>query len=355
MYPALAVASALAARGYEVAFVGTPDGIERKLAADAGLEYVPVRAKGFDRASPVSLLFAAVTLAGSFVRCFALLGRLRPAVVVGFGGFVSMPLGLAAAVRKIPLVIHEQNSVLGLANRVLARYATSIALTYPLDEGSLRATSPIVLTGNPVRQQVLGADREKGRATLGVPFDCLLLLVFGGSRGARHINQAMAALASEILAHDDVWVIHVAGRAEFADVAASLEHVDRERYRVVDYIDDMGSALAAADFVVARAGATSIAEITAVGRAAILVPYPFATDDHQAKNAQTLTDAGAAEAVADSDLDTDVFRDKLLALMTDPDLLARMSAKSRQLSRPDAGESVAALADSAAKGAATHR
>jgi UDP-N-acetylglucosamine--N-acetylmuramyl-(pentapeptide) pyrophosphoryl-undecaprenol N-acetylglucosamine transferase len=260
-------------------------------------------------------------------------------------------VGLAAGLRGTPLVLHEQNSVPGLANRFLSRWANFVAVTY--GESCPRFAHPerAEATGNPVRPAVLESSRADGRAKLGVPKSAKLLLVFGGSRGARHLNTALVALHDRLLAMKGVHVVHVTGAGEVDSVREALKaagDAGKGRWHVLDYLDDMGSALAAADLVVSRAGATSIAEITALGLPAVLVPYPYATGDHQTKNAAAMVANGAAVLVADADLDSEAFAEALVGLLSDAPRRATMSDASRVLGRPDAAEHVVELARTAA-------
>ncbi|MDT8433249.1 MAG: undecaprenyldiphospho-muramoylpentapeptide beta-N-acetylglucosaminyltransferase [Anaerosomatales bacterium] len=333
------MADRLRADGHEVSFVGTPNGPEARLAREAGLVFHAIPARGFDRSRPLSLLTAVLQLASSALRSWILLGRLRPEVVVGFGGYVSLPVGAAAVLRGIPLVLHEQNSVPGMANKALSRRACAVGVTYEGSVSHLKPGTRVEVTGNPVREAILRADRSSGRGSLGLPDDAVVVLVFGGSRGARHINEAVVALSGRLLADVRVHVVHVAGRDEAASVREALPRTGVEqggRYRVVDYIEDMGSAIAAADVVVSRAGATSIAEITAIGRAAILVPYPYATDDHQTLNARDVTEGRGAMLVPDSELDSDALAEALDALIHDEAQRDSMASASRRLGAPDA-------------------
>lgn len=336
------------ARGHdEVVFVGTPNGLESGLVPEAGVRYRALKASGFDRSRPWTMLTASVGIAISAIKAWGWLGTERPDVVIGFGGYVSLPVGIAAVLRGIPLVLHEQNSVPGLANRVLSRWAKAVGVTYEESIAALAHPERATLTGNPVRSAVLDATREKGRAALGLDPDALLLLVFGGSRGARHINTAVVGLMPRLARVPRLHVVLVAGPTEAASVRASLEPLSEAEKRtitVLDYVADMGSAIAAADLVLARAGATSIAELTVLGAACMLVPYPYATDDHQTTNAQAMVAHGAAVLIADSELDDERFGDELVALLSDAELRATMSAASRALGRADAAERVAALA-----------
>lgn len=346
VYPALTVAGQLAAEGHEVAFVGTPAGLEARLVPEAGIPFVAVKARGFDRSNPLSLVTSAAVILGSLLRARSIVRSFAPDVVVGFGGYVSLPVGLAAVTRRVPLVLHEQNSVPGLANRVLSRWASAVGVTYEDSLGYLRRPERARVTGNPVRDEVLRADRERGREALGLDPSATVLLVFGGSRGARHINDVFVALAPALMADASIQVLHSAGTIEAGSVSERIElalNGRTDRYRVVDYIEAMGDAIAAADVVVSRAGATSIAEITAIGRAAVLVPYPYATDDHQTLNARAVEAAGAGVLVADSDIEDETFGQIVTGLLADERRRNLMAEASAALGRPDAAARVVAI------------
>jgi UDP-N-acetylglucosamine--N-acetylmuramyl-(pentapeptide) pyrophosphoryl-undecaprenol N-acetylglucosamine transferase len=352
VYPALAVAARFSDAPDETLFVGTPSGIEARLAPEAGVAFRGLRASGFDRARPWTLFTSTARLAASTMLAAAWLRELKPDVVVGFGGYVSIPVGLAAVLRGVPLVLHEQNSVPGMANRFLSRWAARVGVTYEESARTLAHPERAEVTGNPVRAAVLAADRAAGRALLGVPDDAVVLLVFGGSRGARHLNTALVGLRDRLLAIPDLHVVQVAGPKERDSVKSALELAGGDgggRWRVLDYISDMGSALAASDLVVARAGATSIAEITALGLPAVLVPYPYATDDHQTTNARAMVEHGAGVLVADAELDDERFGDIVAELISDRERRATMAAASRALGRPDAADRVATIARAAAR------
>lgn len=352
VYPSLTVAEHLRDEEHcDVAYVGAPDSLEARLAGEAGLTFHAVPAKGFDRGAPLSFVSAALTTALSLPRCLQLLHRTRPEVVIGFGGYVSLPLGLAAALAGIPLVLHEQNAVPGLANKVLSRWARTVCVTYASSVDRLAWPSRAFVTGNPVRAAVASADRAAGRKALKLRKTDLVLLVFGGSRGARHINTAMLDLYKRLSDIPKVRVVHVAGPAEIESVRESLKVLAPTAdgfWRAFDYIDGMGDALAAADLVVCRAGATTLAELAVLGRPALLVPYPYATDDHQTMNAFALVAAGAATSVRDGELDTPVFGDEVVRLLTHAGTRADMAAAARSLARPMAAHAVAEAAIEAA-------
>lgn len=340
--------------GDDVAFVGTPDGLEARLVPEAGFAFYPLPAKGFDRSRPWTAVPALWTLGVSAIKARKLIREQKPDVVIGFGAYVSLPLGVAADLTRTPLVIHEQNSVPGMANKRLSYWAERIGVTYPESATYLYGKDRITVTGNPVRPEVLAHTRGSGRAALGIPADASVLLVFGGSRGARHLNEATVCLYQRLRKFEGLQVIHVAGRQEAESVRTALaeaaDGADTTWYRVLDYLDDMGAAIAGADLVVARAGATSIAEITALGRACVLVPYPHATGDHQTRNARGVVEAGAGILVPDSELDTPAYADAVLGLLADDGARERMAEASRTLGRPDAAARVARLATEAVLG-----
>jgi len=353
----LATADRLAASGHDVLYVGTPEGLESRLATEAGVEFAGLPARGYDRSRPTTLITSSTLMAGSTMRARGLISEFAPDVVVGFGGYVSIPVGAGAVLKRKPLVLCEQNSVPGMANVFLSRWARSVGITYEDSAHYLKHSARAVLTGNPVREEVLQGDRHEGRTALGIPADARMLLVFGGSRGARRINEAMVEASGELLSSTDLYVVHVAGASEYDAVADSIAStgVDQKRYLVRDYIHSMGSAIAAADLVLARAGATSIAELTALGKPATLVPYPYATDDHQTLNAQAVVDAGGALLLADADVTSTAIISSVSSLMDDPSARATMAAASAKLGRRDAVERVERLILDAASGSLSDR
>ncbi|WP_080803490.1 undecaprenyldiphospho-muramoylpentapeptide beta-N-acetylglucosaminyltransferase [Arabiibacter massiliensis] len=351
--PALALADELAERGWDVRFAGTPTGVEARLVREAGIPFTPFEARGFNRSHPLTLPKALATIQKSTKLARAWFDEIRPDVVVGFGGYVCIPVARAAEQRGIPVVVHEQNSVMGMANKYLARRAAAVCLTYEhaaeaLSEAERARTT---VTGNPVRRSVFAATRAEGRAAFDVPDDALMLLVTGGSLGARHVNQAVAARKEMLLAHPGLHVVHVTGPKELDAVteALALPPEEAARWRLLGYTDQMGPAMAAADAIVSRAGATSLAEIAARALPALLVPFPHATEDHQTMNARACVEAGAALMVADAEVDGPAFDEALRTLVEDADARERMAAAARAQKAEDAA---ALLADAVERAAA---
>ncbi len=342
--PALALAEVLMQRGCEVRFAGTPQGVEARLVKLAGIPFEPFEAAGFDRQAPWTLVTSSIKIARSASRARAWMRQIAPSVVVGFGGYVSIPVGMAAERLGIPVVVHEQNSVMGMANKFLAKRARAVALTYEVAAQGVDIPGEVTVTGNPVRSSVLSATREEGRKLLEIPDDATVLLVFGGSLGARHINQAIAGVKERLLHVDGLHVVHITGPKEYDATLGLLSLSDEEakRWHVMPYQDRMAETLAAADCVISRAGATSLAEISALRLPALLVPFPFATADHQTTNARAYVGAGAASMMPDDQLDSPEFADKVMALATDAALRERMRANAATFKTEDAA---AALAD----------
>jgi UDP-N-acetylglucosamine--N-acetylmuramyl-(pentapeptide) pyrophosphoryl-undecaprenol N-acetylglucosamine transferase len=341
--PAIATALELESRGCEVVYIGTPTGPESTLVPAQGIRFVPLEAAGFNRHHPLTLFTSSAKVLKSSHKAERMFDEQRPDAVVGFGGYVSLPVGMAAHHRHIPLVIHEQNSVPGLTNRNLAKHAYRVAVTYDISRDYLDGVPPerIVVTGNPVRASVLAGDRTRGRERLGVSPDALLLIVMGGSLGARHLNEALVGLRDELMAIDGLVVVQSTGRKNFEDVTSALGDVDPDRWKVYAYLDNVGDDLAACDCIVSRAGASSLAEITAVGLPSLLVPYPYATDDHQTKNARDLEREGACIMVADADVESPRFARELTRLLMDGELRASMASAAARFGRPDAARDLA--------------
>jgi UDP-N-acetylglucosamine--N-acetylmuramyl-(pentapeptide) pyrophosphoryl-undecaprenol N-acetylglucosamine transferase len=325
--PALAVAERLTAAGADVVFVGG-ERAEAQLVPAAGYELRTIRVAGLSRTNPL-LAARAVGLAGRAVlQARRLLAELRPSVVLGGGGYVAGPVGLAALARRVPLVLTEADSHLGITNRLLAGRARRVCLAFDIDG---RDGPRYVVTGRPVAPPA--TDRSAARARFAIGEDETCVLVFGGSLGARRINEA----AVEAFRAAPFAVLHAAGTRDYEALAA---RVAGPGYDLRPYIDDFGEALAACDLCVARAGG-SIFEIAAAGKPALLVPYPHASADHQTANARWMADAGAAIVVADAELSAARLGQEVAALLADPALLASMAAASAALARPDAAQAVA--------------
>jgi UDP-N-acetylglucosamine--N-acetylmuramyl-(pentapeptide) pyrophosphoryl-undecaprenol N-acetylglucosamine transferase len=384
--PALAVADVLRARGADVTFIGG-ERAEAELVPKAGYRFERIVVAGLDRRNPPRAARALALAAKAFVRAYVLLGELRPDAVLGTGGYVSGPVGLAALARRVPIVLTEADSHLGVANRMLAPFARRVCLAFPIegrgaddgarrpptglaadregrgaDDGAPRSpTGPAADRGRCPRLRRRGAhgrrrtgryrvtgrpipppheDREGAREHLGIAPGEPCVLVFGGSLGARSINLAAIDAYTGAAFH----VVHVCGRRDHAELArlAELGAAGGEGYDLREYLDlpAFAAALAAADLVVARAGG-SLFEVAAHGKPAILIPYPHATADHQTANARWMERGGAAVVVPDAGLSAARLARETAALLGDPTKLRAMGAAARRLARPDAAAAVA--------------
>jgi UDP-N-acetylglucosamine--N-acetylmuramyl-(pentapeptide) pyrophosphoryl-undecaprenol N-acetylglucosamine transferase len=326
--PSLAVAEALHARGVEVTFAGSPDRVEARLVPERGYAFDAFRVAGFPRRPGLRLLRALVLAAASPVACLRILARRHPDVVLGGGGYVAGPMVLAAWLRRIPAALTEADAHLGLANRLAAPFARRLFLAYPVDgvNGKARVVGrPIPSTSQPVA-------RDEARRRFELPQAGPVVLVFGGSLGARTLNET----AVEAWGVEGPSVLHLSGERDYEGLRGRISRPD---YRLLPFVDDFGAALAAADIVVSRAGG-SVWEIAAAGKPAILVPYPDATADHQLKNAEYFDRAGGVEIVGDEQA-AESIPVRVAKLLGDPERLAAMGAAMRAAAQPDAAERIA--------------
>jgi UDP-N-acetylglucosamine--N-acetylmuramyl-(pentapeptide) pyrophosphoryl-undecaprenol N-acetylglucosamine transferase len=337
--PALAVADALRAEGAEVSFLGAGGRAEEEVVPAAGYEIDLLRLRGLDRRNPVRAAGAMRLAIAAVPAARRILRERRAQAVLGGGGYVAGPAGLAASSLRLPLVLTEADRHLGLTNRLLASRARRVCLAFPIPG---LAGERYVVTGRPVPASVLDADRGAARERFEIAAADRCLLVFGGSQGARSINlAALEAFTGEGSGGRDFHVLHISGSRDHAQVAAGLAAAPNpRRYTLLEYEQGLGDALAAAELVLARSGG-SIFEIAAAGRPSILVPYPYASGRHQHANAEWMADGGAAVVVEDDRLDPETLRDLADDLLGDPERLRRMGAAATELARPDAAHRVA--------------
>ena len=331
--PGLAVADELARHGWKVVWMGNPDGMEARIVPEHGYEMAWVRFSALRGKSIVRKLLLPFNLLSGFIQAWRHFSRLRPDVVLGMGGFISFPGGMMAALRGIPLVLHEQNAIAGLANRVLSGVADRVLTGFP---GTLKRG---IYVGNPVRHAiaVLPAptfrypehERASGKK--------LHLLVVGGSLGAQALNETVPRALALLPENERPEVVHQSGEKHLAALCALYE-AEQVTAHVVPFIEDMAGAYAWADVVICRAGALTVAELAAAGVASVLVPFPHAVDDHQTANARHLSHAGAAILLPQYELTVEKL--VLIRNLTRPQL-QEMAEKARELARPDAARAVA--------------
>jgi UDP-N-acetylglucosamine--N-acetylmuramyl-(pentapeptide) pyrophosphoryl-undecaprenol N-acetylglucosamine transferase len=342
--PALAIADELRARnGAEILFVGTARGLESRLVPQAGYRLELIRAGQLNRVSVKTRIRTLMDLPLGFMQCMRILRQFRPEVAIGVGGYASGPMMGAAILRRIPTLAFEPNAVPGLANRLIGSRVKTAAVNF---ETAAPYFHNAHITGIPVRAEFFRlAERPSGAAPH--------LLVFGGSQGARALNALMPKIARSLLGKiPSLTILHQAGagHADSTLAAYQASGAPPERWQVVAFLDDMPRRFEAADLVLARSGASTVAELAAAGKPAVLVPLPTAADDHQRKNAEVMAQAGAARMLLEPDLTPEQLEGTLRELLGAPEELRRMAGNAGALAHPDAAERIAGMAMALARG-----
>ncbi len=341
VYPGVAVAEQLQRTrpDDEALFVGTRRGLESQAVPEAGFRIRYIWTRGFPRRAwwrwPAALFANAVGL----LQAVWVVATERPDVVLGTGGYVSGPLALAAWLLRRPLLLQEQNSVPGLANRWLARIADEVHLSFVEARSYFDRKDNLKVSGNPIRDHILSGDRTSALQEFGLVAGKPTVFIFGGSRGAHRINEAALDALRRLQGRVDVQFILQTGREDF-DWAKGIVEAEGLPAKVLPYLRRIHQAYAAADLVVCRSGAMTLAEIAACGVPSILVPYPHAAHDHQAVNAANLVDRGAASMIVDRELTGERLAKEIAHFLSDRQALSRMSANARTFARPDAAERI---------------
>lgn len=357
IYPALTVAEALRERvkDLDILFVGSKRGLEGDVIPKAGYRLATIDVMGFKRSISAQNLTVALKAGKSLLDSWRIIRSFRPDVVVGTGGYVSGPVILAASLMGLPTMIQEQNVVPGVTNRVLARFVRAVAVSHEESRRYFGGRARVVVTGNPIRPAILAATRDQGVKELGLDPGLKTLLIFGGSQGSLAINRAVVEALPGILEIPCLQVLHQTGSKGYEEARRQVEDLglDEDRKRrleLLPYIYHMEYALAAADLVIGRAGAISIAEITAKGIPAILIPLPTAAEHHQERNARALEDAGACVVIPEPLLSGERLLSTVRELFSDPGRLSAMAAASRRRGRPEATQEITGLILALARG-----
>jgi UDP-N-acetylglucosamine--N-acetylmuramyl-(pentapeptide) pyrophosphoryl-undecaprenol N-acetylglucosamine transferase len=343
IFPGLAVAEVLAARGWRVVWMGVKSGMEARIVPRSGYEMRFVDFQGVRGKSPIGLALLPYRLLRAFWQAAKAIRALRPDVVLGMGGYISFPGGMMACALNRPLAIHEQNSIAGTSTRLLAQVADRVAVSF---ESTFAARRRVVVTGNPIRKAFQSLPAPEARfAQRSGP---LRLTVLGGSLGAKALNDIVPRALAAMAHAQRPQVLHQAGAEHIDALIAGYRDAGVEA-RCVAFVEDVASELAASDLVICRAGATTLAELTAVGVGSILVPFPFAIDDHQTHNARALADAGATIVIPQSELSPQRLSGLLASF--ERARLIEMARAARALGKPDAAQKVAELCIGLACGA----
>jgi UDP-N-acetylglucosamine--N-acetylmuramyl-(pentapeptide) pyrophosphoryl-undecaprenol N-acetylglucosamine transferase len=337
LYPGIAVAREIAARrpDAQISFAGTARGIESRAVPKEGFSLDVIRSGGIKGKSWADRARGAALVPLSLVDAWRIVSKRRPDLVIGVGGYSSGPVVFVAALRRVPAMLLEQNAVPGLANRLAAPFVQAAAVTFESTR-QFFGTKAFV-SGNPVRPEFLAGSGSIGEPAINDLSSVRRVLVFGGSQGAHAINVAMVEAAAELAADPNLRLTHQTGDRDL-EMVRTVYRQARLQADVEPFFFDMGRRIGEADLIVCRAGATTLAELTAAGKAAILIPLPTATDDHQRKNAEALASAGAADVMLQQHLTGAALARRILALTADGGRRASLAAAARRLSRPDAAK-----------------
>ena len=345
MSPAIALADEIKRRVPEaqILFVGSRRGIEASVVPQAGYPIRTIQVIGFRRSLSLEIFKFPLILASALVQAARVIALFRPGLVIGTGGYVSGPIGFMASLYGVRLVIQEQNSYPGITTRLLAPRASQVFLTYPESIRHFRNKQKLYVCGNPTRGTIGAIDRETAIATWGLDQAKRTVMVTGGSQGAHRINEAVLEalpyLAPYLARFETLQILWQTGPRDYETIRQKVSG-HKLAIRVLDFIDDMASAYAAADLLVSRAGANTLAELTICGLPAILIPLPTAAAQHQEKNARVLADSGAAHLLLERTLTGEILAQHIIQLLEHPETLAEMGQKSLALGKPDAAGSI---------------
>lgn len=343
IYPALAIGRYCKQQQpeTELLYIGSDTGLERDIVPKAGVRFESIRVTGFRRKLSMSNLKTVWNFITAVQRSKKLLRQYKPDVVIGTGGYVCGPVMYAAAQLGIPTLIHEQNVLPGLTNRFLSRYASVVAVSFPGGETYFSNAPKVVYTGNPRATEVVSANAASAREKLGIPANTQLVVFVGGSRGAKALTDAMVAMAPLWRKDESFHILYVTGAPYYeATVEKTKTIVDalNGKLIIVPYVDQFPDVLAASHLVIGRSGASSIAEITAIGVPSIQVPSPNVTNNHQEANARRLVEAGAAEIILERDLNPQQMVEQIRSFMADQNQRIRMQEASKKMGKPDSAD-----------------
>ena len=349
IYPALTIYKTLETMvDANFLYVGTERGLESRIVPKEGIPFTTLPVQGLQRTLSLDTLVTVGKTISSLWKATRLISKFQPDIVIGTGGYVCGPLLLAAALRGIPTLIQDQNVVPGITNKILSRFVDVVAVGYEEATPHFPNAKQVVYTGNPVRPNVVTANREEARAYFGLQETQTAILVAGGSRGARSINKAMLAVHEHYKDREDIKIIHATGTDEYSRVCESLGIQEGEVYsptsHIVPYLDNMDMAMAASDMAIFRSGAIGLAELAVRGIPSILIPYPYAAADHQTFNAKAFVEAGASTMIVDKELDGTRLLQSVDAMLEDQECRQRMAQATLQLGKPKAAIEIATLA-----------
>ncbi|APX73051.1 undecaprenyldiphospho-muramoylpentapeptide beta-N-acetylglucosaminyltransferase [Companilactobacillus allii] len=341
IYPAMALIKRLKQRDMieDVLYVGTEKGLESKIVKQAGLKFETIEISGFKRKLTVENIKVMQLFLSSIGKSKKIIKNFKPDIVIGTGGYVSSAIVYAAHSKHVPTVIHEQNTIAGVTNKFLGHFVDKIAIAFKEAQNQFSEKRKIVFTGNPRAQEVVGIKPNDRLKELGLKSGVSTVMIFGGSRGATPINNA-AINAMDKFLNENYQVLFITGQAHFEAATKKIDkkYLNSENISVLPYIDNMPEILPDINLIVGRSGATSIAEITALGIPSIFIPSPYVTHDHQTKNAMTVAQNGAAKMIPEAELTSELLFDEINKIMNDSDTRLKMSKASKEIGVPDAAD-----------------
>ena len=338
IFPGIAVAKSLQQKGWCVSWLGSKGGMEEQLVSNAGISLDVISVKGLRGNGLVGWLKLPFTLSKAILEARKIIKNRKPEVVIGFGGFVSGPGGLASKLSGRNLIIHEQNAIAGMTNKFLAKIATHIFEAFP---GAFENSEKVSTVGNPVRQAIIDVGlNQPNKSEQKVEFN---ILVIGGSRGALALNKHLPDSFAKVVDSDGVRILHQVGKGRIKETQEFYKQAGLEnnpRVELLEFIEDMARAIGKADLIVCRAGASTVSEVAAAGKAAIFIPYPYAVDDHQTANAKWLSENDAALIISEENLKAVEFKQKLKALVSSPEKIKQMATNAKKVAMLNATEQI---------------
>lgn len=342
IYPAVSIAKEIKNRykDVEILFIGTEKGLESSIVPKEGFTLRTIKVRGFARKLSFENVIAVKESFSSLFAVMKIMRSFRPDIVIGTGGYVCGSVLLAAALLGIPTVIHEQNAFPGVTNKILSRLVDVVALNFPEAANYFPKNNKTIVTGNPIRGDILRVTKEAGLREFGFTPDLPVVFAVGGSRGAKKLNESVLPIAKQCIKGKTFQLLHMTGETQYEIIKDCYINegipLDTGYLKVVPYLYNMPYALAASDIIISRCGASTLSEITALGKPSILIPFPYATGNHQEYNARALEKNGAAVVILERDLKDDILYSEVMNMLASPERTRKMAEKSRKLARTDA-------------------
>lgn len=345
IYPAIAIANKIKdeIKNIDILYVGSKKGMEGQLVPDAGYKFESIRVSGFKRSLSMDTFRSCIELCLGLKDAVRIIKSYKPDLIIGTGGFVCGPLVFIGSLFNIKTVIHEQNVIPGVTNKILSKFVDKVLISFEESKVYFNKSSKIAVTGNPVRKDFMQSNKKKCREELGIDKDKLAVLAFGGSRGAEKINEAMMGVMTYFNGSSEIQIIHVTGEVHYNKIISNLQDKTNNlssNIEVKPYIHDMAKYMCACDLVISRSGAITLAEITAIGLPSILIPSPNVTNNHQEYNAKVLEKNGSAILLTEANLNDKNIVNLLNKFLKNREQLRIMGEKSKGISKPNAIESI---------------